>query len=404
MRALRRRGSRYLLRTDINQFYPSIYTHSIPWALHTKAACKAALHTHAGNQLWGTEIDKAFQYLNEGQTHGIPIGPDPSLVAAEILLAATDQDLLARCPGLVRGFRYLDDYELSFGNLSDAEKVLTELESILADYALALNPRKTKIEELPISLADSWGTELGAFRLREAKNPVGQRNDIVAFFGRAFEVAKDQREHSVLRYAISRVQGEKVHSSGWRAFQNCVLGAAGADASALAVALGTLYKTADAGGHSVSKSPLEETLGGIIERHAPRKEGSEVAWALWGALAWSVPLHTKTVELLGNMEDDFVALLALDADARGLIPAGALDKNLWAGAVNQSDVLKGEHWLLCYEANQKGWLQSQAVANDPDFLAMSNGGVSFYDTAQNVPQFPEAARSFPGGNLAAHYA
>ena len=29
-------GARYLLRADISQFYPSIYTHTIPWALHTK--------------------------------------------------------------------------------------------------------------------------------------------------------------------------------------------------------------------------------------------------------------------------------------------------------------------------------------------------------------------------------
>jgi len=28
---------KYLIKTDIKNFYPSIYTHSIPWALHDKA-------------------------------------------------------------------------------------------------------------------------------------------------------------------------------------------------------------------------------------------------------------------------------------------------------------------------------------------------------------------------------
>src|SRR5215469_12121767 len=98
LRALRRRSNKYLLRTDINQFYPTVYTHSIPWALHTKAICKTQLNTPAGNALLGNKIDKALRLLNDGQTIGIPIGPDTSLLAAEMLLAAIDQALLAKFP------------------------------------------------------------------------------------------------------------------------------------------------------------------------------------------------------------------------------------------------------------------------------------------------------------------
>ena len=75
LRALRRRGSRYLLRTDIDQFYPSIYTHAVPWALHTKSVCRAALTAPGGGAtLVGNQIDKALQCMMDGQTHGIPIG------------------------------------------------------------------------------------------------------------------------------------------------------------------------------------------------------------------------------------------------------------------------------------------------------------------------------------------
>ena len=35
-RSLCRASARYVLQTDIDNFYPSIYTHVIPWALHTK--------------------------------------------------------------------------------------------------------------------------------------------------------------------------------------------------------------------------------------------------------------------------------------------------------------------------------------------------------------------------------
>jgi hypothetical protein len=405
LRALRRRGTRYLLSTDISQFYPTLYTHTIPWALHTKQACKAALTTAGkGKQLLGNQLDRALQCMNEGQTHGIPIGPDACLVAAEILLAAVDQELLKRCKSLVRGFRYVDDYELSFSALSDAEKVLMELQSIMADYELGLNPRKTRIEELPKPIESNWGAELSRFLVRNSTSPAGQRNDVVALFSRAFEIASQHPEEPVLKYAISRVQNLDVHSVAWHAFHNCVLGAAGADPSTIAIALGTLFRTAALGKHAVFKAPLAEVFEGVIARHAPRGQGSEVAWALWGALAWDVPLSGTAAQLLGKMDDNVVAILALNADSRKLLPTGTLDLQRWETSVKQADVLKSDAWLLAYEANQRKWLVSPAVAADPIFLAMSAAGVSFYDPAQNAPQFPAAALRMPGGTLPDEYA
>lgn len=39
-------GNRFLLKIDISRFYKSIYTHSIPWALHTKAVSKGKPYPH----------------------------------------------------------------------------------------------------------------------------------------------------------------------------------------------------------------------------------------------------------------------------------------------------------------------------------------------------------------------
>lgn len=405
MRALRRRGTRYLLKTDINLFYPTLYTHTIPWALHTKAVCKAALSQPGkGANLLGNKLDKLLQCLNDGQTHGIPIGPDTSLIAAEILLAAADAELLQRCPGIIRGFRYVDDYELSFSNLRDGEAVLAELQNVLSAYELSLNPRKTTLEEMPKALEETWGSELGRFQIREANHPVGQRNDIVSFFSRAFEIAHTTRQDPVLRYAIARLQSINVASCGWRAFHNCLLGAANADASAIPVALGTLFQAALAGGHPIAKAPLAELFESIVEHHARRGEGSEVAWALWGALAWSVPLSQGAAKAVSGMEDDIVALLALDVESRGLFPPGALNKQEWDAIVNQPDALHGQHWLLTYEAVSRNWLASSSVGAHNVLGPMSGAGVRFYDPARNVPQFPPGARGNPGGALTNYYA
>jgi hypothetical protein len=183
-----------------------------------------------------------------------------------------------------------------------------------------------------------------------------------------------------------------------------VLDAVAADPSTLAAAFGTLHRVSLLGGHAVPASPLAETFESIICRHAIRGEGSEVAWALWGALAWSVPLSKDAAALVSKMDDNIVALLALDADTSGLFPKGSVDRQLWTNTANQPDVLTSENWLLAYEANRQGWLNCPAVAADHAFSGMRAAGISFYDGSRNVPQFPNAARGLPGGAIPDHYA
>ena len=80
-RAERSIGSRYLLKTDLARFYPSVYTHSIPWALHGKdAARKDSTHKLLGNRL-----DLWMRETQDKQTGGIPIGPDTSFVVGEVI-------------------------------------------------------------------------------------------------------------------------------------------------------------------------------------------------------------------------------------------------------------------------------------------------------------------------------
>lgn len=407
LRALRRRAGRYLLMTDIDQFYPSIYTHAIPWALHTKAVAKATVKAGKGAKgpsLLGDLLDTALRNTNDGQTQGIPIGPDTSLVIAEILLAAADKELIGRASKTLSGHRYVDDYELSFDNLSSAEQALSDLQAILAGLELLVNPRKTRIVDFPTQLDDEWVIDIKAVDLRSTKTPIGQRNDVLGLFSKAFDWAKRQPSESVLRYAVARVQGMTVSATAWRAFHNCVLGAAAADPSTLPVALGTLFMVAQRSGLSVPQAPLGEVFDSVVLRHAPRAQGSEVAWALWGALAWNVSLSVESAKAIDAMEDDVVALLALHANAKGLFPANALTAAKWATLAAQPDALESDHWLLAYEANQHGWLPAPSVAKNTAFAAMSKAQVRFYDPAKVKPQFPNAARRIPGGTLPWDYA
>jgi hypothetical protein len=392
-RARRFVGNRYFLRTDINQFYPSIYTHSIPWALHGKAFAK----THI-NKTVGDMIDKALRDQQDGQTIGIPIGPDTSLVVAEIILTSVDVEVAALKP---RGLRNVDDYELGFATLAEAEDMLTRLQSLLANFELSLNPRKTGIIEGPLPLEDKWVTELSRFPFR-GTSVLGKVSDLIAYFSRAFELAHEYPSAAVVKYAVVASRKHIFSGDGWKTYQGLLYSAATADPSTLPTIIVILHNHQNLKS-AINRQSLQRALDAIVLRHAPLSHGSEVAWALWTAIQYAVDLSAKSAELVAKMDDDVVALLAMDADSRGRFPRGALDPSGWQQIVSEQNALIHEHWLLAYESNQKGWLSCPEVGGDPFFSALSVAGVEFYDVNAALTSFVGAAASVPGGNLGREY-
>jgi hypothetical protein len=392
LRARRFVGTRYFFRTDINQFYPSIYTHSVPWALHTKVFAKAHMNATPGDR-----IDRALRNQQDGQTVGIPIGPDASLVIAEIILSAVDASLGPR-----RGLRHVDDYELGFPTLAEAETAFNELQGLLAEYELNLNPRKTRIIEGPLPVEEEWVIELGRFPFRGTK-PIAQLNDAIALFSRAAALAKDHPLSAVTRYAMTMAQRWTFANEGWWTFQGLLFNATTADPATLPVAI-VLLERHLATGRTVNKTAARTMIEATIARHAPLTHGSEVAWALWMAIQFEVDLSPRSAQLVSAMEDDVVALLALDANTRGRFPANALDITRWRGLVALPSALHDDHWLLACEANRKGWLHCAAVAGHAFFTVLERNNVSFYDPTRRLANFTGAAATVPGGRLGPGYA
>jgi len=80
----------YVLYTDITDCYGSIYTHSIPWALHTKPTAKDKKNDKS---LIGNIIDIHLQDMSYGQTNGIPQGSVLMDFIAEMVLGYADLEL-----------------------------------------------------------------------------------------------------------------------------------------------------------------------------------------------------------------------------------------------------------------------------------------------------------------------
>jgi hypothetical protein len=150
---------------------------------------------------------------------GIPVGPDISLLIAEIILAAVDKDFLRRTKA--KGIRYMDDYELSFGTLAEAESASGALQEALAQYELSLNETKTDTVELPVEMQESWATELSTFRIRRGKK--AQHTDVLAYFDKAFELARAKPSVGILRYAAGRAARLSVNRENRRLIMDLLL-------------------------------------------------------------------------------------------------------------------------------------------------------------------------------------
>jgi len=134
----------HIYHTDIADCYGSIYTHSIPWALHSKSIAKQKM----GN-LIGDKIDTQIQAMSYGQTNGIPQGSVLMDFVAEIILKYADLLLTERLneksidSNEYKILRYRDDYRIFVNNLSIAEEIVKNLTEVLIGLGLKLNSSKT---------------------------------------------------------------------------------------------------------------------------------------------------------------------------------------------------------------------------------------------------------------------
>jgi hypothetical protein len=363
-------GKRFMLKADIASYYPSIYTHSIPWAIHGKNVARSK----RARNWYGNEIDKWTRETQDRQTGGIPIGPDTSFMIAEIIASRMDAELEKVIHQKLVGVRYIDDYHLYFSTRGDAEIALAALHSVTQGFELQINGPKTEILEVPEPIEPAWKTELRLIRIRSDKRATG----IKAFFDRAATLAVQFPGDSVLTYAVRKVAryALRLTEREWEVCRSLLLRACLGEPTMLP-AVAELFENND---EAWRYSDLQHFLNELCVYHARLQQGFEVAWGLWLARSRSIRLSDSVAAAIKKMDDDVVALVALDMEAQGLI--SGMNSPLWNSRMS-ADHLYSDHWLLAYEARVQQWLPSidgtDYIAADPFFSILQQGGVRFYD-------------------------
>ena len=146
---------KYVVLIDIKNFYPSIYTHSIAWALSKQKEKHPKNRKNGLNDNYPANIiDTLLRNANDGQTNGIGIGPVLSDLIAEIILSALDQ--IIKLPKDCFGIRFKDDYRIVCHTEAEAKEIFKIFKQNFDKYNLVINDQKSMVLTYPDGLFRDW--------------------------------------------------------------------------------------------------------------------------------------------------------------------------------------------------------------------------------------------------------
>lgn len=202
---------KYVVIADIKQFYPSIYTHAISWAIHSKVKARKYVNKPGQFSLIGNKIDKLLQCSNDGKTNGIAVGPAISDVVSEWMLNAVDVIIDKNLPGRAFGIRFKDDYRIVCDTEDEARQIIEAIHAALQEFDLSLSEEKTVILELPDGMYRPWMLEYDQFQ----HSILGDdRNEAISFKSyemmqrKIFMMNKDYGNKGITEKFLGRLIGD----------------------------------------------------------------------------------------------------------------------------------------------------------------------------------------------------
>lgn len=383
---------RYSLVTDVARFFPSVYTHSIPWALNGKEAAKGDTNPNSA-AVYGNKLDFASRQSQSKQTIGIAVGPDTSKITAEILMCAIDVDFVRRSGRAVPTFlRHVDDYWVAGDSIEECEKHLQNLRASLAEFQLDINEGKTRIISNRYVFGDDWPFNHDK-ELREAFSPLGApAYDPVALLSKIVNDAIVQNDDGIIRHAVKKIDEQKLWVHRWDILEHflaqCAVQFPHSIDYVVRVVAWRLRRALP-----VAPEMWLEIARNAVLTNAGLGRDSEVVWALWllkelGARA-TKDITDLVVENCGAIPLAFLAHMC----AKRQTTDRALMSRL--RAVVEGEPYGGRHWLLVNEMHHLGapdpaWVRPAAPAA---MFALIDTGTSLlnWDAAPKVFQADDAA-------------
>lgn len=366
------------VKTDVVRFYPSVYTHSIAWALLGKQYCKDNHRSRQYQRSFAALLDKAVAAGQEGQTSGIPIGPDTSRIISELIAVEVEELLKVEIPSLNdRAVRYVDDMIIGLEETEAPSSVLSPLSQALFEYELELSGEKTSVHGIGCPHSPEWINYIRTFNISARRER--QRDDLNSFFEQALHLSDANYRENVLLYAVKRAASFSVDVANIPHLVRWLLYCSRRETRCLSVVAEFLAAYPDQ-----AALPTQEVERFILQQIPIRTRSvqtDEIAWLLFWSREIGLRLPAQLITNLVPLRSSALALLSLDIRARGLVD-GRANLGRWKAHATD-DGLRSEMWLLAYEATRKGWWRGRQstsfIENHQFFGDIWRAEIEFYD-------------------------
>jgi hypothetical protein len=329
-------GKKNIVKASISNCFPSIYSHSVPWALVGKEEAK--LHK-TGNTKWYNQIDEKCRNLKEAETHGILIGPHASNIISEIVLIAVDKELTNK------GYEYIrniDDYTCYVKNHEKAEDFLVTLSNELRNYNLVLNHKKTEILELPLVSTEHWIRKINTFIFPD-ENQKLKLNEIRAFLDISLDLMKENKENSaILNYAIKVLSNKKMTSNAKQYFIHTIHHLVLIYPYLIPLLDDKIFTLFD-----IEVSEIEQIAKNIFTMAEEKKLYEAMSYAVYFSIKYNFKLVDNLFDVIDKNRDTILMLLAYIHDMKFINHSSVADKYKKLAQELQVDI--DEYWLFIYE-------------------------------------------------------
>ena len=352
-------SAKFVARADISNFYPSIYTHSIGWAVAGIQAAKS----NSNGSIWYNKLDSRVRDCKRQETNGLIIGPGTSSIVSEIILCRIDRILEARGYSFQR---FIDDYTCFCMSRADAEAFINELERELGRFSLYLNFRKTSVGphdgiELP-----QWIPNLGVSSLGDTPSFF----DIKLYLSRALALSEEYPDHSVLRYAIHALSGRNYNRQSGEYLLRMLL--------ALCLRhqhlIGSIQPYLNFGNDSNGNFLYSQELTALAEVAANSARSDAVCWAI--QLHSMVKLNvTKDIssKIILSYDPCAIAMLYVNTDAQS---KRTITRYVKKSILPRSEAIQ-RNWFLVHFLLDRGVLKISEVS-DATLVYIKKNALRFY--------------------------
>ncbi|WP_417482313.1 RNA-directed DNA polymerase [Maricaulis sp.] len=379
-------GFRFVAKTDISRFYPSIYTHSIPWAFHGKQVSKRERRP-TSSQVFFNRIDQVIQNGQDGQTVGIPIGPDTSRVIAEVVSTAIDVEFLASTEDLnLATIRAVDDVWIGAETLSGVELGLSRYREAIRTFELDINDAKTQVFNGDFSFSDQWPSEM-EFKLEQALNrPDWQAAQwLRSFCEWVFREAVTRSDDGIIKYAIRLIDRTHAAESHWATINPFLKRCISHYGHSIDFVVRVLiWRQERFGDLDDAWQPL---LIRLLQTHGELGNDSEISWILYACIRFEYQVPELICEAIVRNGGALSVVALLNGVEAGSVPRRLFD--LAFDRVAQHDIpSKGPDWPIVLEWKTRTWNRHAQIEIRGEALEIvSNAGATIFDARRLTQVF-----------------